>query len=150
MRVAPPVVLDLHQRNFGAIGPDRGPCLCVRPSVQWLARHPRFYVYIMPTSSSCLNMVERFFRDLPGRALSRGILHDIEELIMAIGDFIDKHKGNPKPSVWAAKAAEILEKVKRARKALDKVNLLAADTSILSLARLFTARSYISRYRAPR
>lgn len=78
------------------------------PKVQkWLARHPRFHVYFTPTSSSWLNMVECFFRD-------------VEVLIMAIGDFIDKDNDNPKPFVWTAKASDILEKVKRARKALDK------------------------------
>ena len=51
--------------------------------------------------------------------LRRGIFRDVEELIMAIGDYIDKHNDNPKPFVWTAKAADILEKVKRARKVLD-------------------------------
>ncbi len=64
-------------------------------------------------------MVERFFRDLTQNRLRRGIFRDVEELIMAIGDYIDKHNGNPKPFVWTAKASDILEKVKRARKALD-------------------------------
>jgi len=91
------------------------------PKVQnWLARHPRFHIYFTPTSSSWLNMVERFFRDLTQRALRRGVFRDVEELIMAIGDFIDKHNDNPKPFVWTAKAADILEKVKRARAVLDK------------------------------
>src|SRR5713101_2212663 len=90
------------------------------PKVQkWLARHPRFHVYFTPTSSSWLNMVERFFRDLTQNRLRRGIFRDIEELIMAIGDYIDKHNDNPKPFVWTAKASDILEKVKRARKTLD-------------------------------
>jgi transposase len=52
---------------------------------QWLARHRRFHVYFTPTSSSWLNMVERFFRDLTQNRLRRGIFHDVEELIMAIG-----------------------------------------------------------------
>jgi len=90
------------------------------PKVQrWLARHPRFHMYFTPTSSSWLNMVERFFRDLTERRLRRGIFRDVEELIMAIGDYIDKHNDKPKPFVWTAKAADILEKVKRARTVLD-------------------------------
>ena len=90
------------------------------PRVQkWLARHPRFHVYFTPTSSSWLNMVERFFRDLTEQRLRRGIFHDVEELIMAIGEYIDKHNDSPKPFVWTAKASDILEKVKRARMALD-------------------------------
>src|ERR1017187_610986 len=90
------------------------------PKVQkWLARHPRFHVYFTPTSSSWLNMVERFFRDLTEQRLRRGIFRDVEELIMAMGDYIDKHNDKPKPFVWTAKAADILEKVKRARAVLD-------------------------------
>jgi transposase len=90
------------------------------PKVQkWFARHPRFHIYFTPTSSSWLNMVERFFRDLTQNRLRRGIFRDVEELILAIGHYIDKHNDNPKPFVWTAKAADILEKVKRARKALD-------------------------------
>jgi transposase len=90
------------------------------PKVQrWLARHARFHVYFTPTSSSWLNMVERFFRDLTQKRLRRGVFRDVEELIMAIGDFIDKHNDKPKPFIWTAKASDILEKVKRARKVLD-------------------------------
>lgn len=86
---------------------------------KWLARHPRFHMHFTPTSSSWLNMVERFFRDLTEQRLRRGIFRDVEELIMAIGDYIDKHNDKPKPFVWTAKAADILEKVKRARAVLD-------------------------------
>jgi transposase len=90
------------------------------PKVQrWLKRHPRFHMYFTPTSSSWLNMVERFFRDLTEQRLRHGIFRDVEELIMAIGDYIDKHNDKPKPFVWTAKAADILEKVKRARAVLD-------------------------------
>jgi hypothetical protein len=64
-------------------------------------------------------MVERFFRDLTEQRLRRGIFRDVEELVMAIGDYIDKHNDNPKPFVWTAKASDVLEKVKRARAVLD-------------------------------
>src|ERR1700681_542316 len=86
---------------------------------KWLARHPRFHVYFTPTSSSWLNMVERFFRDLTQNGLRRGVFRDVEELIVAIGAYIDKHNNKPKPFIWTAKAADILEKIKRARTALD-------------------------------
>ena len=90
------------------------------PKVQrWLARHPRFHVHFTPTSSSWLNMVERFFRDLTQNRLRRGVFRDAEELIMEIGDYIDKHNLSPKPFIWTAKASDILEKVKRARRTLD-------------------------------
>ena len=90
------------------------------PRVQkWLSRHPRFHLYFTPTSSSWLNMVERFFRDLTQNRLRRGIFRDVEELITAIADYIDKHNRKPKPFIWTAKASDILEKVKRARAKLD-------------------------------
>jgi len=64
-------------------------------------------------------MVERFFRDLTVKRLRRGIFRDVEELIMAIGAYIDQHNEQPKPFIWTAKASDILEKVKRARRTLD-------------------------------
>ncbi len=65
-------------------------------------------------------MVERFFRDLTQRRLRRGVFHDIEELVMAIGDYIDQHNKQPKPFIWTATASDILAKVARARKTLEK------------------------------
>ena len=65
-------------------------------------------------------MVERFFRDLTHKRLRRGVFRDLEELILAIGDYIDRHNDNPKPFIWTARASDILEKVKRARRALHK------------------------------
>ncbi len=86
---------------------------------RWLARHPRFHLHFTPTSSSWLNMVERFFRDLTQNGLRRGTFRAVEELITKIGTYIDKHNDEPKPFIWTAKATDILEKVKRARKVLD-------------------------------
>src|SRR5579864_7396664 len=91
------------------------------PKVQrWLERHPRFHMHFTPTSSSWLNVVERFFRDLTQNRLRRGVFRDLEELFMAIGSYIDRHNQNPKPFIWTARASDILEKVKRARRALHK------------------------------
>jgi transposase len=90
------------------------------PKVQrWLARHPRFHMHFTPTGCSWLNMVERFFRDLTENRLRRGAFRSVEELIAAIDDYIDHHNKNPKPFIWTAKAADILEKVKRARAVLN-------------------------------
>jgi hypothetical protein len=88
------------------------------PKVQRWARHPRFPVHSTPPSPSWRNVVERFFRD-PTR-LRRGVFRDLEELIMAIGTYIDRHNESRKPFIWTAEAADILEKVKRARRTLDK------------------------------
>jgi transposase len=90
------------------------------PKVQrWLARHPRFHLHFTPTSASWLNMVERFFRDLTQNRLRRGVFRDLEELITAIGTYIDRHNESPKPFIWTARADDILEKVKRARRTLN-------------------------------
>jgi transposase len=86
---------------------------------RWLARHPRFHIHYTPTSASWLNMVERFFRDLTHHRLRRGAFRDLEELIVAIETYIDRHNEEPKPFIWTAKANDILEKVKRARAALN-------------------------------
>lgn len=87
---------------------------------RWLEVHKRFHVHFTPTSSSWLNMVERFFRDLTENRLRRGVFQDLEQLIMAIGEYIDGHNQNPKPMIWTAKASDILEKVTRARATLNK------------------------------
>jgi hypothetical protein len=67
-------------------------------------------------------MVERFFRDLTEKRFRRGVFRDVEELIMAIGDYVDQHNKVPKPFIWTAKASDILEKVKRARKVVNNLH----------------------------
>ena len=87
---------------------------------RWLQKHKRFHVCFTPTSASWLNMVERFFRDITQNRIRRGVFQNLEQLIMAIGDYIDGHNQNPKPFIWTAKATDILEKVTRARAVLNK------------------------------
>jgi len=92
------------------------------PTVQrWLKRHPRFHIHFTPTSASWLNMVERFFRDLTVNRLRRGVFRDVMELVTAIDDYVDHHNQHPKPFIWTPTATDILEKVKRARRALVNV-----------------------------
>ena len=67
-----------------------------------------------------VNMIERFFRDLTQNQLKRGVFQDLEQLITAIGNYIDAHNQNPKPFIWTAKASDILEKVTRAQTTLNK------------------------------
>ena len=87
---------------------------------RWLESHKRFHVRFTPTSASWLNMIERFFRDLTHNRIRRGVFQDLEQLITAIGNYIDLHNQNPKPFIWTAKANDILEKVTRAQTALNK------------------------------
>ena len=77
-------------------------------------------MHFTPTGPSWLKMVERFFQDLTQNRLRRGVFRDVEELITAIGNYIDHHNQSPKPIIWTARAADILEKVKRARRTLHK------------------------------
>jgi transposase len=88
------------------------------PKVErWIRRHPRFHMHFTPTGCSRLNMVERFFPDLTQNRLRRGVFRSVDELITAVGEYIDNHNENPKPFIWTAKATDILEKVMRARRA---------------------------------
>jgi transposase len=65
---------------------------------RWLEKHKRFHVRFTPTSASWLNVVERFFRDITQNRIRRGVSQDLEQLIMAIGVFIDGHNQTPRPS----------------------------------------------------
>jgi len=85
------------------------------PEVQkWRARHPRFQLPGIPTSSSWLTMVERFFRDLTVPCIRRGVFHSVAELQPAVREYIDGPNRKPTPYLWTAKARDILEKGKRA------------------------------------
>jgi transposase len=86
----------------------------------WLKRHPRFHIHFIPTSSSWLNVIERWFRDITQNRIRNGVFKSVESLIQAIEEYIAHHNANPKAFVWTKKAEDILEKVSRARKALDK------------------------------
>jgi hypothetical protein len=88
----------------------------------WLAKHPRFHVHFTPTSSSWLNLVERWFRELTDKALRRGVFHSVPDLIAKIEDYLDAHNTDPKPFIWTATADNILAKVARGRVALEAVS----------------------------
>jgi transposase len=92
------------------------------PKVQrWLKRHKRFYMHFTPTSSSWLNLIERWFRDITERRIRRGVFKSVAQLEQVIGEYIADHNADPQGFVWTAKADTILEKVRRARAALDNV-----------------------------
>jgi transposase len=90
-------------------------------SVQrWLNRHKRFHLHFTPTSSSWLNQVERWFRDLTDKNLRRGIFGSVPDLIASIETYLAASNEDPKPYVWNATAEAILAKVARARTTLDQ------------------------------
>lgn len=86
---------------------------------RWLLKHPRFHMHFIPTSSSWLNLIERWFRELTDKMIRRGAFKSVDRLIEAITRFIDHHNDEPKSFVWTAKAEEILAKVGRAKAVLD-------------------------------
>jgi transposase len=88
----------------------------------WLAKHPRFHMHFTPTSSSWLNLVERWFRELTDKALRRGVFHSVPDLIAKIEEYLAAHNDDPKPFIWTATADDILAKVARGRVALQAVN----------------------------
>jgi transposase len=85
----------------------------------WLAKHPRFQLHFTPTSSSWLNLVERFFRELTDKNIRRGSFPSVPDLIASIEAYLRVNNDQPKPLVWTATAESILEKVRRGRVALQ-------------------------------
>jgi transposase len=93
------------------------------PSVQrWLRRHPRIQLHFTPTSSSWLNLVERWFRDLTELRLRRGSFRHVKELVHVIRDYIAHHNQNPRVFVWSAPVERILAKVAKCKEALDALH----------------------------
>jgi transposase len=92
------------------------------PNVKaWLATHPRFHLHFTPTSSSWLNMIERWFGKLTDKAIRRGVFHSVPDLITAIETYLEATNTNPQPFTWTATADQILEKVRRGRITLDTI-----------------------------
>lgn len=89
---------------------------------KWLAKHPRFHLHFIPTSSSWLNLVERFFSELTSKAIRRGVFTSIQSLEAAIMNFLDKHNENPKVYKWTKDAGTIISKVNKCTEALGTVH----------------------------
>ena len=92
------------------------------PEVQsWLKRHTRFVPHFIPTSSSWLNLVERWFGELTQKAVRRGVFLSVPDLVQAIEAFLAAWNEDPQPFVWTAKLEEILKKIERARAKLESI-----------------------------
>jgi transposase len=107
------VALHLILDNYGTHGHQR-----VR---RWLAKHPRFVLHFIPTSSSWLNLVERWFEELSQKAVRRGAFRSVADLEQAIKEFMEAWNANPTPFVWTASVESILEKLARCRRRLEQV-----------------------------
>jgi len=68
----------------------------------WLKRHSRFHLHFIPTSSSWVNMVERWFREITDKRIRRGSFESVPVLIKAIKDYVENHNQNPKVFTWNA------------------------------------------------
>ena len=88
----------------------------------WLKRHPRFHLHFIPTSSSWVNLVERWFRELTVKRIRRGTFQNVPALIAAIRDYIDNHNQHPQVFVWTAPVEQILAKVAKSKEVLDALH----------------------------
>ena len=92
------------------------------PNVQaWLKRHPRFIQHFVPTSSSWLNLVERWFGELTAKAVRRGSFASVADLEAAIAKFLEAWNENPNPFVWTATVESIQAKLARCRQTLEQI-----------------------------
>ncbi|MHB1377123.1 MAG: IS630 family transposase [Candidatus Humimicrobiaceae bacterium] len=88
----------------------------------WLEGHPRFHLHFTPTSSSWLNLVERFFAEITNKRIRRGSFKNVSVLIKAIKEYLDSHNQNPQAFVWSAPVERILGKISKCKEALDVVH----------------------------
>jgi hypothetical protein len=88
---------------------------------RWLAKHPRFVCHFIPTSSSWLNMVERWFRELTDKAIRNGAFMNVPDLEKAIAEYLAAWNDNPRPFIWTASVGKIVEKLARARAKLEAI-----------------------------
>lgn len=110
-----PADLDLHlvMDNYGT---HKEPHVAA-----WLKRHPRFICHFIPTSSSWLNLVERWFEELSEKAIRRGAFVSVPDLEEAIANFLAAWNETPRPFVWTATVESIVKKLDRARAKLEQV-----------------------------
>lgn len=111
-----PQGLDLHLilDNYGTH---------THPTVKtWLKKHPRFHLHFTPTSSSWLNLVERWFGELTRKRIRRGVFRSVPDLIAAIEEFIRLNNENPKLFVWTKKVDEILDKVSHCKAVIETLH----------------------------
>jgi transposase len=111
-----PLGLDLHLivDNYGTHK---------HPRVKsWLKRHPRFHLHFIPTSSSWLNLVERWFREITDKRIRRGSFASVPALITAIQEYLANHNQNPRVFIWSASVDQILTKITKCKEALDALH----------------------------
>jgi transposase len=110
-----PVELTLHVvlDNYGT---HKAPAVTA-----WLAKHPRFVCHFIPASSSWLNMVERWFRELTDKAIRCGVFVSVPDLEQTIEEYLAAWNATPRPFIWTATVGAIVEKLARAREKLEAI-----------------------------
>ena len=107
------VALHLVMDNYGTHKHPR--------TQAWLQQHPRFVVHFVPTSSSWLNLVERWFGELTSKCVRRGSFVSVPDLRQAIDGFLQAWNQAPKPFVWTATVESIVAKLSRCRQTLEQI-----------------------------
>lgn len=105
--------LHLVMDNYGTHG---------TPEVRaWLKKHRRFVIHYVPTSSSWLNLIERWFAELTTKRIRRDSFFSVEELVAAIHEFLNAWNERPRPFIWTATVDSILAKLARCRQTLEQI-----------------------------
>jgi transposase len=111
-----PRKLDIHMilDNYATHG---------HPDVKtWLEKHPRFKLHFTPTSSSWLNLVERWFGEITRKRIRRGVFKSVPELVVAIEEYIRCHNEDPKPFVWTKRAEDIINKIAHCKAVIETLH----------------------------
>ncbi len=122
--VAFPVVGGLHHHyervaaRAPGVGTSQARAVCVFGKHGWLKHHPRFHLHFTPTSSSWLNLVERWFREITQKRIRRGSFASVKELLAAIQEYHDEYNRAPKHFVWTKSADMILAKIESCKAAI--------------------------------
>jgi transposase len=94
-----------------------------QPKVKvWLEKHPRFKLHFTPTSSSWLNLIERWFGEITRKRIRRGVFRSVPELVAAIEEYIRHNNENPKPFVWTKRADDIIKKVSQCKAVIETLH----------------------------
>jgi transposase len=104
-----PKALDLHV-VLDNLSAHKSPAV-----TRWLARHPRFHFHFTPTSSSWLNLIERWFGEITRKRIRRGVFRSLQELVVAINDYLATNNANPKVFTWTKDADTIIAKIDRCK-----------------------------------
>jgi transposase len=86
---------------------------------KWFAARPRYHLHFVPTGSSWLNLVERWFGEITRKRIRRGTFRSVPELTRTIYQYLRENNKNPRPFIWTATAAKILRKIKHCKETMD-------------------------------